>query len=112
MAKIAMQSVYHRIYEERFEDLRVSASEGHEVIRYGMSDFAKDMRKNDLITTKATIQSKWDSAVADGVISPFGSKKDPEGFLVIEALETVLHIPTKKRVCMCVSVTNSDKVRA
>ena len=108
MTKITMAQVYDRIYEERLDELKIAASENREVIRYSFEDFSRDLRKNDLVTTTATIKQKWESAIADRVITTAG-KKYTMGFLFGEELERVLRIPSRKRVCVYVCVNHGQQ---
>ena len=105
MTRVLMNEVYDRVYKSRLDEIRVSASEGHEVLRYSFKDFSKDMRKDDLITTTATIRAKWDAAIADEVIVQMGNDEYHNGWLVMATLEERLHIPKAKRVCVCVCVS-------
>jgi len=101
MAKVYMAQVYRQIYDERLEDIRIAAQNGKEVILYSFKDFSTDVRRNDLLTSVATIKDKWDNAVADRIICEWNGSYS-NGWLVYEALQRYLRIPSKKCVCMCV----------
>lgn len=101
MAKVFMAQVYRQIYDERLEDIRIAAQNGKEVVPYSFRDFTMDVRRNDLLTTRASIQDKWDNAVADGTILEYQGRYN-NGWLLYENLQRRLRIPKNKCVCMCV----------
>lgn len=112
MVRVSMAQVYDRIYHERWDDIKVAASGGHQVVRYPYTDFAKDVRKGDMIATESTIRSKWNSAIADGIIIQLGDKKYVSGLIDIHVLEDVLRIPAKKRVCICICISEPKEGEA
>lgn len=105
MTKITMQEVYRRLEDYTYEILDDARSRGDEAARFDFKDFSKAMRAGDFITTLATIKSKWDSAIADGVICQIGQTEYSKGFISIKEFDLKL----KKCVCVCVCEKPSAK---
>ncbi len=103
-----MIQVYNRIYDCRQDDIKIAKSSNRENVGYNFDMFCKDLRRDDLITTTATLKSKWDSAVADGIIAPYNGKYN-RGWLLHSNLEAKLYRATPKNVCVCVSSNNTSE---
>lgn len=101
MAKIRMAQIYSCIRASQIEALLQARTDKQDHFKYTFAQFSKDVRANDLITSKTTIKDKWDNAVSDGVIIPAG-KDYTFGVLIIPELAHKLHMP-ETCVCMCVS---------
>ena len=109
MTKISMIQVYNRIYDCRQDDIKIAKLSNRENVGYNFDVFCKDLRKDDLVTTNATLKSKWDSAVADGIIVPYNGKYN-RAWLLHPNLEHKLY-KSSKNVCVCVSSNNTSAER-
>jgi len=103
-----MIQVYNRIFDCRQDDIKIAKSSNRENVGYNFDTFCKDLRRDDLVTTMATLKSKWDSAVADGVILPYNGKYN-RAWLMHPNLESKLYRATPKNVCVCVSSNNTSE---
>lgn len=105
MAKITMAQIYRQISDRRREDLLDRERAGHEAMAYDFSDFERDVRAGDLITSSRTIKEKWQNAVSDGVIQiPDECRPYSKAILWIGVLRARTYGLKAERECVCVRV--------